>query len=129
MADPSPNAPPNYPNAPPPPPTQYSPAGGYPPQGYPGWQGAPPPQYRPPMLPAWLTFGTILAMVGGVLVLVGFILETVADSSIANSTAANAYTSFYNSMAASNALIGVGIFVVILGWMFHQMALHRQTAH
>lgn len=81
------------------------------------------------MLPAWLTFGSILALVGGVLILVGFILNVIADSTVAGSTATNAFQTLYNTMAASNALIGVGIFVLVLGWFFHQMSAHRRMGH
>jgi hypothetical protein len=110
----------NSPNAPPPPPA----AGGYPPQ-YAAWQGAPPP-YRAPMMPAWLSFGGILVLVGGVLALIGFLLDAVANATYATSGAANATQNYLNTMAAADALIGVGIFLAFLGWLFHQMSRHRQ---
>jgi uncharacterized membrane protein len=112
------------PNAPPPPPAY---AGGYPAQPYPGWQQPAPPQYRP-MLPAWLSFGSILVLVGGVLLLVGFVLEAIANSAYASADTASAFTNYFNTLAWGNALIGVGIFLAFLGWLFHQMSRHRQTA-
>jgi hypothetical protein len=125
MPDPPSQAPMNYPNAPPPP--ENAPAG-YPPQQYPGWQGPPPQQYRP-MLPAWLSFGGILVLVGGVLVLVGFLVGAIADSTFASSGATNAAQTYFNTMAIFDALVGIGIFLAFLGWLFHQMSRHHQMGH
>lgn len=123
MPDPPPAASMTNPNAPPPP---ANAPGGYPPPAYPGWQGAPPPQYRP-MLPGWLSFGGILVIVGGILVLVGFLLDAVANSSAASGIdTTTAAQNFYNTMAIGDALVGVGIFLAFLGWLFHQMSRHRQ---
>jgi hypothetical protein len=124
MADPNAAVPPSYQNAPPPPPY---PQGGYPPpQGYPAWQGAPPAPYRGPMLPPWLTFGSLLILVGGVLIMVGFIIDLVGTAAYAGSSATNAYQSYANSMEAYDALVGVGILIVVLGWLFHQMTIYRR---
>ena len=120
MPDPPPSVTASYPTAPPPPPEA---PGAYP--QYPGWQGAPPPQYRGPMLPGWLSFGGILVLVGGILVLIGFVLEAIANSAYASSGAANAYMNYLNTLAWGNVLIGVGIFLAFLGWLFHQMSRHR----
>lgn len=81
------------------------------------------------MLPAWLTFGSILVLVGGVLIMVGFIIDLVGTAAYAGSTSANAFQSYANSMEAYDALVGVGIFVVILGWLFHLMGVHRRAGH
>ncbi|MGI0130221.1 MAG: hypothetical protein ACREDE_02465 [Thermoplasmata archaeon] len=122
MADPNPAAPPAYPNVPPAPPP-----GVYPPQGYP-WPASASVPYRGPMLPAWLTFGTVLVLVGGVLVLIGFLVSLIANAT-ATSGAANAVQTYYNEMAVFDALVGVGIFLVVLGWLFHQMSVHRRSGH
>ncbi len=124
MPDPPPAAVMSDPNAPPPPPTY---AGGYPPQAYPTWQQAPPAPYRP-MLPPWLSFGAILVLVGGVLLLVGFVLQAVAESAYATADTASSFTNYLNTLALGNALIGVGIFLAFLGWLFHQMSRARQSA-
>jgi len=108
------------PNAAPPPP------GAYPPAPYAGWQGAPPPAYRGPMLPPWLSFGGILVLVGGILVLVGFVIALIGNATYATATGANAFQSYLNSMATFDALVGIGIFLAFLGWLFHQMSRHRQ---
>jgi uncharacterized membrane protein YphA (DoxX/SURF4 family) len=121
MAD-EPPAPP-YTSAPPPPPA------GYAPQAYPNWQPNPAPQYRGPMLPGWLTFGGILVLVGGILILVGFIVNLVGIASFYNSTAANAGSSYAASIETFDALVGVGIFLAVLGWLFHQMSMHRRMGH
>ncbi|MGI0071339.1 MAG: hypothetical protein ACRECT_04635 [Thermoplasmata archaeon] len=122
MSDPNPSAPPPYTNAPPP----AYPPGGYPPAGYRGWQ-PPSPAYHGPALPAWLTFGGILVLLGGALVLIGFIVSLVGWATYANSASANAFTSYAASMEAFDALVGVGIFLVVLGWLFHQMSQHRRS--
>jgi len=114
------------PNAPPPPPQGYAP--GYPAQPYPTWQGAPPPQPYRPMLPAWVTLGGIIVLVGGVLVLVGFIEIAIANSAYATAAGATAAQNYFNTLALGNALVGVGIFLAFLGWLFHQMSRHRQMA-
>jgi hypothetical protein len=80
------------------------------------------------MLPAWLTFGSILVLVGGVLVLIGFIFGAIGNATYASGTGANAQ-SYFNSLAVFYALVGVGLFLTFLGWIFHQMARHRQTVH
>jgi hypothetical protein len=118
----------SYPNAPPPP---GNAPGGYPPQPYPGWQGGPPQQqYRQPMMPAWLSFGGILVLVGGILVLVGFLVGTFGNATYAGSTgAANSAMNYFNTMAVFDALVGIGIFLAFLGWLFHQMSRHRQMGH
>jgi hypothetical protein len=115
----------SYPNAPPPP--QMAP-GGYPGQPYPGWQGVPP-QYQRPMMPAWLSFGGILVLVGGVLVLIGFLIGAIANSTFATSGATNAAQTYFNTLAIFYALVGVGVFLAFLGWLFHQMSRHRQMGH
>jgi hypothetical protein len=129
MPDPPPAASPSYPNAPPPP---ESGPGGYPPQPYPGWQGAPPQQYRGPMLPAWLSFGGILVLVGGVLVLVGFVVGAFGNATYASALSggsANSAQNYFNTLAVFYVLVGIGIFLAFLGWLFHQMSRHRQMGH
>lgn len=81
------------------------------------------------MLPAWLTFGSILVLVGGVLVLIGFIVGVIGNATYATGTGTNAVQSYFNTMAVFDALVGVGLFLAFLGWIFHQMARHRQTGH
>jgi len=124
MPDPPPAAAANYPNAPPPP--GSSPPGGYPPPPYATWQGAPA-QYRGPILPAWLSFGGILVLVGGILILVGFLVEMIANTTVASATVPS-YTNYYNQLAVYDALVGVGIFLAFLGWIFHQMSRHRMMS-
>jgi uncharacterized membrane protein len=77
------------------------------------------------MLPAWLTFGGILVLVGGILILVGFLVALIGNASYATSSSAN----YFNSMAVYDALVGVGIFLAFLGWLFHQMSRHHQMGH
>jgi hypothetical protein len=132
MADPNPAAPPGYPNAPPP----GYPQGAYTPQAPPAWQApqtwqAPPPvQYRGPMLPSWMTFGSILVVVGGILIMVGFVIDLVGTGSyFGGSGGTNAAMNYGNAVQAFDALVGVGIFVAILGWFFHQMSLARRAGH
>jgi hypothetical protein len=79
------------------------------------------------MLPAWLSFGGILVLVGGLLILVGFIVELIANTTVASATAPS-YTNYYNQLAVYDALVGVGIFLAFLGWLFHQMSRHRQMS-
>lgn len=81
------------------------------------------------MLPAWLSFGGILVLVGGVLVLVGFLVGAVGDATFATSGATNAAQNYFNTMAIFDALVGIGIFLAFLGWLFHQMSRHRQIGH
>ena len=81
------------------------------------------------MLPAWLSFGGILVLVGGILVFVGFLMGAIGDAIVATSTSANMFQSYYNTLALSQGLIGVGIFLAFLGWLFHQMSRHRQMGH
>lgn len=76
-------------------------------------------------MPAWLTFGSILVLVGGVLIMVGFIIDLIGIAAYAGSTATNAFSSYAVSIEAYDALVGVGILVVVLGWIFHQMSRHR----
>ncbi len=80
------------------------------------------------MIPAWLSFGGILVLVGGVLVLVGFLVELVANATVAGATTPS-FQNYYNEMAVYDALVGVGIFLAFLGWLFHQMSRHRQMGH
>src|SRR5271170_401441 len=135
MADPNPTPPPSYPNAPPPPgypqgtyppAGAYPPAGTYPPSGTPAWQAPPPAApYRGPMLPSWMTFGSILVVIGGVLILVGFIIDAAGIAAYVTATGTSAAQNYANSMETFAVLTGVGIFVAILGWFFHQMSVHR----
>jgi len=125
MPDPPPAAAANYPTAPPPP--GASPPGTYPAPPYGNWQGASAPQYRGPMMPAWLSFGGVLIVVGGLLVLIGFLVEVIANATFAGATVPN-YQNYYNQMAVFDALVGVGIFLAFLGWLFHQMSRHRQMS-
>ncbi len=128
MPDPPPPAAMYDPNAPPPP--SAAPPG-YPPGAYAGWQGAPPAPYRGPMLPPWLSFGGILILVGGVLVLVGFMIGVIANATYASAVTgatANAVQTWLNEMAVQDALVGIGLFLAFLGWLFHQMNRHRQMA-
>ena len=116
---PDPNA--LYPGAPPPPPANY---GG--PAGYPSWPPNAPP-YRGPMLPGWLTFGGILVLVGGILILVGFIVDLVGTASYFNGGATANLSAYAAAIETYDALVGVGIFLAALGWLFHQMAQHRHA--
>ena len=113
---------PTPPYATPPPPA-------YPPPAYAGLGAPGPGPYRGPMLPAWLTFGGIIILVGGILVLVGFLVDAFGAAAYASSTATNAYVSYLNSQEAFAALVGLGAFLVVLGWLFHQMSLHRPWPH
>ncbi len=106
---------PTPPYATPPPPA-------YPPPAYAGVGAPGPGPYRGPMLPAWLTFG-------GIIVLVGFLVDAFGAAAYASSTATNAYVSYLNSQEAFAALVGLGAFLVVLGWLFHQMSLHRSWPH
>ncbi len=124
MPDPPPAAAANYPSAPPPP----GPSGAYPPPPYSTWQGSPSPAYRGSMLPGWLTFGGILILVGGLLILIGFIVALIANTTVAGATDPS-YTTYYNQMAVFDALVGVGVFLAFLGWLFHQMSRHHAMAH
>lgn len=81
------------------------------------------------MLPSWLSFGGILVLVGGVLVLVGFMAAVFANATYATSSATNATQNYFNTMAVFDALVGIGIFLAFLGWLFHQMSRHRQMGH
>jgi uncharacterized membrane protein len=81
------------------------------------------------MLPSWITFGSILAVVGGILILVGYLVEVVGIAAATNPTSANAGQNYATSMETSAALVGVGIFVAILGWFFHQMSVRRRSGH
>jgi hypothetical protein len=120
MADESPPAPPPpYMAAPPPP-------AGYPAPAYPNWQTNPPPQYRGPMLPGWLTFGGILILVGGILVLVGFMVDLVGVASLSATSTLSSQQAY---METYDALVGVGIFLAVLGWLFHQMSMSRRMGH
>lgn len=119
-APPDPNAP--YAGAPPPPPPSA-----YAPPPYANWPPNPPPQYRGPMLPSWLTFGGILILVGGILVLVGFIVNLIGTSAFYNSAGtASDLSSYAAAIETYDAMLGVGIFLAVLGWLFHQMATSRR---
>jgi hypothetical protein len=83
-------------------------------------------QYRAPMLPAWLTFGAILVLVGGILIMVGFIVQLVGTASL---SAASSLSSVQGYDEAFDALVGVGVFLAVLGWLFHQMSLHHGPGH
>jgi hypothetical protein len=85
--------------------------------------------YRGPLLPPWLTFGSILILVGGVLIFAGFLVDLIGTASYFTSTAANAGSNYAASLEAYDALVGVGVLVLVLGWVFHQMGVHRRTGH
>jgi hypothetical protein len=76
------------------------------------------------MLPPWLSFGSILVVVGGILILVGFIINLVGVAGAATNE-----SGYMNAIEAFDALVGVGIFVAILGWFFHQMTLFHRSSH
>ncbi len=119
------------PSAPPPPPPGYPTA---PPPGYApapmagGWSPNAPP-YRGPLLPPWLTFGAILILVGALLFFAGYLVDLIGTASYFNSTAANAAANYAGSMETADALIGVGVLIAALGWIFHQMSVHRRSGH
>jgi len=79
------------------------------------------------MLPGWLTFGSILVVVGGILIMVGFIIDVVGTASFYGNANGN-LQNFANATEAFDALVGVGIFIAILGWFFHQMTLHHRSS-
>jgi len=116
----APPPPPNYPNANPNPPAWNPPASGWPQN---------PSMYRGPMLPAWLTFGAILVLVGGVLIFAGFLVDLIGTAAYVGSTTGSA-SNYAASLETFDALVGVGILVAVLGWIFHQAGVHRRmTGH
>lgn len=119
---------PATPAAPPPPPDYPNPAS---PQNWnpsaPGWSQGPP-AYRGPMLPPWLTFGAILILVGGVLIFAGFLVDLIGTAAYVGSTTASA-SNYAASIETYDALVGVGILVAVLGWIFHQAGVHRRMGH
>jgi hypothetical protein len=75
------------------------------------------------MIPPWLTLGIILVLIGGILVMVGFIVDLVGTASL---NVNSSLTSIQNYEEAEDALIGVGFFLAVLGWVFHQAAVGRR---
>jgi hypothetical protein len=70
-------------------------------------------------IPAWLDFGVIIAVIGGILILVGFLygnafVQAEAATPPSASTIQNDYQAFF-------IWTGVGAFVAILGWAIHVM--------
>lgn len=80
------------------------------------------------MLPGWVTFGSILVVVGGILILVGFVIDLVGTASYLGGGGGGSVGGYANAMEAFDALVGVGIFVAILGWFFHQMSQHHPSS-
>lgn len=78
---------------------------------------------QPVMLPGWLTLGMVLVIIGGLLVLVGFFVNLVGTAGLNSNSTLASIQGYYE---AEDALIGIGAFVVILGWVFHQAAVHRR---
>jgi hypothetical protein len=80
-------------------------------------------QLAPMMLPGWLTLGMVLVILGGLLVLIGFMIFVVAAASLGSGTTLD---SFKGSLEGFGALVGVGFFLAPVGWALHQMSLHRR---
>jgi hypothetical protein len=64
-----------------------------------------------------------IVVIGGILVMVGFIVDLVGTAALnVNSSLSSiqAYEEGYD------ALVGVGFFLVVLGWVFHQFSTHNR---
>jgi hypothetical protein len=83
--------------------------------------------YRGPMLPPWLTFGAILILVGGILIFAGFLVDLIGTAAYFGS--AGSASNYAASLETYDALVGVGILVAVLGWIFHQAGVHRRMGH
>ena len=80
-------------------------------------------QYQPMMYRPFFTLGMGLVIIGGILVLVGFLVDLIGTAALsANST----FASVQAYEEGFDALVGIGLFVAILGWVFHQMSTHNR---
>ncbi len=81
--------------------------------------------YAPVMLPAWLTFGMIVVLLSGLLILMGFMIFVVGTASLGSTTTLDSLKSYLEEFAA---LAGVGFFLAPIGWALHQASLHRRRS-
>jgi len=76
------------------------------------------------LVPSWFTLGIVLVIVGGLLVMVGFFVDLVGIASLNSNSTLSSIQSYDE---AQDALIGIGFFLAVLGWVFHQAAIgHRR---
>jgi hypothetical protein len=103
------------PASPPPPgaPAAYQPPSGYPPA--PGYA----PAATTVRIPAWLDFGVLISLIGGILVLVGFFYGNGAV--LAQASTPPSASTYESDLEAFFVWSGVGIFLAILGWVLHVM--------
>ncbi len=74
-------------------------------------------------LPEGLTVGMILVLLGGLLILVGFMVFVVGTASLGSSTTLDSLKTYLEEFAA---LAGTGFFLAPIGWALHQISLHRR---
>jgi hypothetical protein len=109
----------------PPPPPASAPS----PSPYAGWSSpSATPAYRGPVLPPWLTVGAMVVLAGGVLIFAGFLIEAVGTNAYAGSAGASSLSAYFDSMEWSEVLVGLGVLVAAIGWLLHQMGVHRRSA-
>jgi len=96
----------------PPPPAPYSPPMAYSPP-------ATTPASTTVRIPAWLDFGILIAFIGAILVLVGFLYGNAAY--VAESQTNPSASTIAGDFEAFFIWTGVGIFLIVLGWIVHTM--------
>jgi ribosomal protein S27AE len=82
-----------------------------------------PSSYQAIMLPSWFTIGIVLVIIGGLLVMIGFMVDLVGTASLSSSSTLSSIQGYEET---EDALIGVGFFIAVVGWVFHQMTIHRR---
>jgi uncharacterized membrane protein YvbJ len=79
--------------------------------------------YATVTLPAWLTLGMVFVLLGGLLILIGFMIFVVGTASLGSTTTLDSLKTYLEEFAA---LAGVGFFLAPIGWALHQMSVHRR---
>jgi hypothetical protein len=75
------------------------------------------------MVPQWFSLGMLLVLIGGLLVMVGFFVDLVGVASLNDHSTLASIQSYQEG---TDALVGIGFFLAVLGWVFHQVTAGRR---